>query len=222
MPLFSVISSVPLSFRMASMRAGDTEGLNLTNTSPGTNGWAIIRTVLFSAMFDIEGLLVSQAVKNKLVLERRTLSVRRTRIALDIGDGVLLCGEVMVTRCHSTNRAILCLNTQECNTLVGGGTVSLVLANAMSGENARMSSSVVNALVYFATPTAAPAGDPSTSLSVPRVLRLLALPERIPWRILPIPPTQAVFEQCVVGVSGFTIDITCCVCAPKGRGIYFR
>jgi hypothetical protein len=57
--------------------------------------------VLLSARFDTGRLLASQVVKNRLVLERRTLSVRRTRIALDIGDGVLLCGEGRGTSCHS-------------------------------------------------------------------------------------------------------------------------
>jgi hypothetical protein len=71
-------------------------------------------------MFDTGRLLASQAVKNRFVLERRTLSVRRTRIPLDIGDGVLLCDDVMVTRWHSNDGIILCLNTQSSNSSVVG------------------------------------------------------------------------------------------------------
>jgi hypothetical protein len=72
---------------MASMRYEDMEGLNLINTSPGTNGCTTLRSVLPSATIDAGGLGASQAVKNRLMLARRTCNVRRTRIRLYIGLG---------------------------------------------------------------------------------------------------------------------------------------
>jgi len=53
-----------------------------------------------------------------------------------------------------------------------------------------------------ATPTAAPAADRPLALSASLALRSLALIQhRIPWRILPIPPAPALFDQRVINVG---------------------